>query len=62
MNIKSLVRKNKNSLPVRCEDTKPPAFQLREKETKNNRSNSVILNQENRKENIKILYTNFNGL
>ena len=59
---KRLVRKNKNSLPVRCEDTKPPAFQLREKETKNNRSNSVILNQENRKENIKILYTNCNGL
>ena len=59
---KRLVRKNKNSLSVRCEYTKPPAFQLREKETKDNRFNSVILNQENRKENIKILYTNCNGL
>ena len=58
---KRLVRKNKNSLSVRCEDTKPPALQLREKETKDNRSNSVILNQENRKENIKILYKLQNG-
>ena len=59
---KRLVRKNKNSLSVRCKDTTPPASQLREKETKDNRSNSVLLNQENRKENIKILYTNCNGL
>ena len=59
---KRLVRKNKNSLSVRNEDTKPPASQLREKETKVKESNSIILNHENRKENIKILYTNCNGL
>ena len=37
-------------------------IQLREKETKDKKSNSVILNHENRKENIKILYTDCNGL
>ena len=50
-------------MSVRNEDTKPPASQLRQKETKDKKkSNSVKLNQENIKENIKILYTNCNGL
>ena len=59
---KRLVRKNRNSLLVSYEDTKPPASQQREKEIKHKKSNSVKLNQENRKENIKILYTKCNGL